>query len=126
MVVGTSTLPEAMDGAEVVVLCLREADLGGALEQLRPHLPDEALVVDVCARKSGPCSLLLAALGHDHPHAGCHPRFGARSLELGLPLEVTLCSSEGAAGSLHRAQDFWEGLGCTTVIQRPEVNDQGL
>lgn len=119
-------LPEALHGADIVVLCVKEADLDAALEQARPHLPDEALVMDACARKVGPCALLQAALGHDHPHAGAHPRFGARSLELGLPLEVTLCSSGGAPGSMQRAQAFWEGLGCTTKVLAAEVNDQGL
>jgi prephenate dehydrogenase len=120
------SLPEALRGADVVGVCVKEADLAAALEHARPHLSDEALVMDVCARKAGPCATLLEVLGHDQPHAGSHPRFGARSLELGLPLEVTLCSSGGAPGSLQRAQAFWEGLGCSVRILRPEVNDQGL
>ncbi len=122
----TSPLQQALQGAETIVMAVKEGDLSNALEQIRPWIEEDALVLDCCARKVGPCALLARQLGPDHRHAGCHPRFGARSLAAGLPLEVTLCASEGAPGSLQQAEAFWEGLGCRVVIQAAELNDQAL
>lgn len=122
----TQPLPEALKGAEVIVMAVKEADLPQALDQIRPWIEEDALVLDCCARKVEPCAVLSRQLGPDLRHAGCHPRFGARSVAAGLPLEVTLCASGGAPGSLQQAEVFWEGLGCRVVVQSAELNDQAL
>jgi prephenate dehydrogenase len=124
--VETPPLNQALKGAEVIVMAVKEADLPLALEHIRPWIDEDALVLDCCARKVEPCAILARQLGPDHRHVGCHPRFGARSVAAGLPLEVTLCASGGAPGSLQKAEAFWEGLGCRVVIQTPELNDQTL
>lgn len=119
-------LPETLEGAEVLVAAVKEQDLGQALDLALPFLPEGTLVMDTCARKTAPCDLMARFLGPQRYHAGTHPRFGARSLELGLPLAVTLCPSGGRSGSLLRARTFWEALGCEVEEGSAEGNDAVL
>jgi prephenate dehydrogenase len=69
--------------ADIVILAVPLASLESTLQELRPHLRPESLVIDVCSVKVGPEELYIEHLpGHAHLLM-THPLFGPQSAATG-------------------------------------------
>ncbi|HSP79180.1 MAG TPA: prephenate dehydrogenase/arogenate dehydrogenase family protein [Myxococcaceae bacterium] len=120
-----TSLRELVAGAGLVVVTVPVPRLRAVLEELRPHLDPEQLVLDVGSVKVKPVEDLAAVLGTEVPWVGTHPLFGPLSLAMAeRPLRVVVCPNPLHPGAAERARRFYEGLGCEVIEQTPEGHDR--
>ena len=74
-VVPAATLPEAVDGADLVVVAAPVAELPRVVREVLVHAPEGSVVTDVGSTKSAVC----AAAGGDGRFIGGHPICGAET-----------------------------------------------
>lgn len=116
---------ELVDQSEILVLAVPIRALGPLLQELRPYLRPDQLVLDVGSVKVGPCALLEEQLGAVIPHAGTHPLFGPVSLARAeRPLRVVLCASPHHPAGADRVEALFHWLGCEVLRQSPEDHDR--
>jgi prephenate dehydrogenase len=119
------SLAELVAGAEVVVVTVPVPSLRAVLEELRPHLRPEHLVLDVGSVKVRPVRELEEVLGAEVPWVGTHPLFGPLSLAMAeRPLRVVVCPNPRHPGVTGLARRFYERLGCEVIEQTPENHDR--
>ncbi|MEO8959592.1 MAG: prephenate dehydrogenase/arogenate dehydrogenase family protein [Rudaea sp.] len=104
-----SAVPEAqgvadLDGllarSDLIVIAVPVAVFETVLEELRPRLGPQHLVMDVCSVKQGPCALMDKLLGDAVPHIGCHPLFGPLSIARAEALRTVLSPSPQHSASV--------------------------
>lgn len=111
----------------VLLLAVPVASIGEALQELRPHLRAEHLVIDLGSVKIGPCAQMETVLGADIPWLGTHPLFGPTSLALGEhPLRVILCPNAQHPEALGRAAHLFRKIGCEIIETDAESHDREM
>jgi len=128
----TLALDEAVQDADLVVLCTPIAQMRLLTEQMLPALKPGALVTDVGSVKG--CVVrelepLIAPTGAQF--VGSHPMAGAERMGVGaaradLFLNVVCVvtpTKETKPEALKRIADFWEGVGATPLRLTPELHD---
>ncbi|NOK39486.1 prephenate dehydrogenase/arogenate dehydrogenase family protein [Corallococcus exercitus] len=119
------SVPELLEGAELVVVAVPVPQMGDVLRALKPHLRPEHLVLDVGSVKVKPVEALTEVLGARVPWVGTHPLFGPLSLAMAeRPMRVVLCPNPLHPEAAPRAGRFYEGLGCEVIEQTPEGHDR--
>ncbi|NNC02036.1 prephenate dehydrogenase/arogenate dehydrogenase family protein [Corallococcus exiguus] len=119
------SVPELLEGSELVVVAVPVPQMRDVLRSLRPHLRPEHLVLDVGSVKVKPVEALTEVLGEQVPWVGTHPLFGPLSLAMAeRPMRVVLCPNPLHPEAAPRARRFYEGLGCEVIEQTPEGHDQ--
>jgi prephenate dehydrogenase len=116
---------ELLTGAELVVVAVPVPRMHAVLENLRPFLRPEQLVLDVGSVKVKPVHALAEVLGTQVPWVGTHPLFGPLSLAMAeRPLRVVVCPNPLHPDAARRARRFFERLGCEIIEQTPEGHDR--
>jgi prephenate dehydrogenase len=125
--VRANSIAELVDGAELIVVAVPVPAIGRAVEQLRPALNPQQLVIDVGSVKLGPDAALRKALGSAIPWAATHPLFGPASLARGeRPLRVVVCPNELHPDSASRAAAFYQRIGCEVMQLDPDSHDRAM
>jgi cyclohexadieny/prephenate dehydrogenase len=126
------TLPEAAQGASLVVIAAPVDQIVSLTQQIAPHLPAGAIVTDVGSVKGEISRLGAAALGDRAHFVGAHPMAGSEKTgwehsTAGLfehrtcfvtPLEKT------AAPAVEAVVRFWRDLGAEVVTVAPDAHDE--
>lgn len=121
---------ERVDEAElceqpVIILCVAISALREVLQRLAPRLKPGTLVMDTCSVKSLPSAWMEELLPAEIKVLATHPMFGPDSASGGLRgLPMILHPVRLGAGELARWQDFFEGLGLSVQIMKPELHDR--
>lgn len=111
--------------SQVIILCLPLEQFEDGLKELRPHLGENHLVLDVGSVKLEPVQTFRQVLGDSVHWVGTHPLFGPTSMARGdRPLRVVIC--EGSAQAKHRARELWTTLGCEWIEQTSEEHDRAM
>ena len=119
------SVPELLEGAELVVVAVPVPQVREVLLALRPHLRPEHLVLDVGSVKVKPVEAMAEVLGARVPWVGTHPLFGPLSLAMAeRPMRVVICPNPLHPGAAPRARRFYEALGCEVIEQTPEGHDR--
>lgn len=122
-----SSLADALDGAEWVILAMPIAHMATAMHTLRPLLHAGQTVLDVGSVKEHPCALLQESCGGDIPHCGTHPLFGPLSLARGdRPRRVVLCASPDHPQTAARTRALFESLDCQVIEHNPVTHDRAM
>lgn len=124
------TAAEAVDGADLVVLCVPVGAMGAVAAEIGPHLKPGALVSDVGSTKRAVIDAVgphipdgvhfipahpLAGTEQSGPHSGFAELFENRWL---------LMTPEGAdAAVLQTYKDFWKALGALVDEMEPDHHD---
>ncbi len=127
------TLPEAVAGADLVVLCVPVGAMGGIAQEIAPHLAKGATVSDVGSVKR---AVIDAVAPHmpagvqfipAHPIAGTEhsgPRSGFASL-----FDNRWCiviPNGGDEAAVKRLMDLWRGLGSHVDAMEADHHDLAL
>lgn len=129
----TLDLAQAVQGADLVVLCTPIAQMRSLAEQMLPHLARGAVVTDVGSVKQSvvrDLSALVAQAGAhfvgSHPMAGSE-RTGVMAAQAGL-FEAAICviTPEAATnrGALSKVSRLWSSVGGRVLRLTPETHDQ--
>jgi prephenate dehydrogenase len=125
--VRADSIAELLDGAEIVVVAVPVPAIGRAVEQLRPALSPEQLVIDVGSVKLGPDAAMRRALGSAIPWAATHPLFGPASLARSeRPLRVVVCPNDLHPTAADRASSFYQRIGCEVLQLDPDGHDRAM
>ena len=129
--VGTG--PEAVQGADLVVLATPVAQTGRILQALLPHLDAHTVVTDCGSTKSDVVAAARAALGDrigqfvpGHPIAGREtngPDAAIPDLYAGKKFVVTALA-ENPADAIARVTDAWRACGAIIHRLTPEEHDK--
>lgn len=124
------TAPEAVAGADLVILCVPVGAMGEVAREIAPALKPDALVSDVGSTKQSIAAALAEALpGHPvipaHPVAGTeHSGPDAGFATLFHHRWCILTPPEGADADLvARLAEFWRALGSTVEVMDAEHHD---
>jgi len=121
-----ASVAEAVQSARWIVLAMPVARLESVLQEIRPFLDPQQIVIDVCSVKVGPCALLDRWLG-PIPHAGTHPLFGPLSLSRAEhPLRVVICASPLHPSVAVQVRALFQKLGCVCLDEDPESHDRNM
>ena len=128
----TRDLQEAVQGADMVVLCTPLSQMQELARKMRPHLAPGAVVTDVGSVKGSVMAELEPVFREAHVEfVGSHPMAGSERIGLssaradlfeGAICLVTpgLASSPEAVGAV---EDLWRGLGTLPSRMTPEAHD---
>ncbi len=119
------SLRSLVEGAEFIVVSVPVPRIRAALEDLRPLLTSNQIVLDVGSVKVHPMEALTAVLGSAIPFVATHPLFGPLSLALAeRPLRVVVCPSDLHPVAAARVRDLYERIGCEVIEQTAESHDR--
>lgn len=129
----TSSLTEAVEGADTVLLCVPVGAMEGLVRQILPALDPDALVTDVGSVKETVCRALAPLLRGRAHFVGSHPMAGSEKagIEAARPdlFHGAVCILTPENGlttpiAIDRATALWERLGCRIRSLDPVVHDQ--
>ncbi|HWD17853.1 MAG TPA: prephenate dehydrogenase/arogenate dehydrogenase family protein [Verrucomicrobiae bacterium] len=128
----TLDLKEAVEGADLVVLCTPLAQMKTLAAQMRPDLKPGAIVTDVGSVK-GPVVAELEPLLREAraEFVGSHPMAGSEKIGLAaaradlFDKAVCLVTPGGGASAAAAAavENFWRDLGASPLRMAPEMHD---
>ena len=118
---------EAVRDADLVILAVPVAAITAVLEEIRPTLHRQQIVMDVASVKSGPSAAMQAVLGEEIPWVATHPLFGPTSLARGeTPLQVVVCPNLQHPDAVETVQSFFWDAGFNPVTLDPEEHDKEM
>lgn len=122
-----ATALEAIAGAELVILAVPVAALASVLQEIRPSLTAQQIVIDVGSVKTGPSALLEKILGPEIPWVATHPLFGPMSLARGeRPVQVVVCPNLQHPDAVETISEFFLEVGFDPVSLDPEAHDREM
>jgi prephenate dehydrogenase len=129
----TSSLGEAVQGADTVLLCVPVGAMPAIVRQILPVLSPDALVTDVGSVKEVVCRELGPMLQGRAHFIGSHPMAGSEKAGISAAradlFQAAVCILTPEEGRtppevLRRATVFWERLGCRVRTLAPGAHDQ--
>ena len=125
------TNAEAVDGADLVILCIPVGACGAVAEEIAPHLKPGAIVSDVgsvkgaVVRDMAPFMPVAVHFVPAHPVAGTeHSGPDSGFAELFINRWCILTPPEGTdAEAIERLRAFWTALGAKVEIMTPDHHD---
>ena len=128
----TQNMKEAVEGADLVILCTPLSQMGGLARQMRPFLEPGAVVTDVGSVKTGVALELEPLLrGVKACFVGSHPMAGSEKAGLAAAradlFHNAIClvtpTPQSPAAAVEAVENFWKGLGGCPVRMTPELHD---
>ena len=114
-------LPQAISGADLVLLCVPVTAMREVVAVMAPHLSPETILADICSLKIAPLETMLAAT--HTPVAGTHPLFGPETA--GPDLRVALVPGRDRK-ALENLSHLFRALGFSTFTTTAEEHDQAM
>jgi prephenate dehydrogenase len=119
------SLRELAADSTFVLVAVPVARMRAALVDLRPHLLQTHVVLDVGSVKVRPTAALAEVLGDAIPWCGTHPLFGPLSLALAeRPLRVVICPAAAHPQAAEQVRALYERIGCEVIEQTAESHDR--
>jgi len=130
----TASAAEAVQGADLVILCTPVGLFGSLLAEIAQSLSPGTIVTDVGSTKRGIVRLAETGLPPAIRFVGSHPMAGSEKRGVGYAsadlFDGALCIMTPTARtdtrSLEEVEDFWRRLGMTTTRLSPEEHDRRL
>lgn len=126
----TSSLPEVVGGADIVVLCISPAAILESGNLLLPHLSSRSVVTDAGSVKARIVNSLEPVLGGRfvgaHPMAGSEQSgiLAARADLFDGAACILTPTGNSDASALRVVRDFWAGVGCRVYEMAPDLHDR--
>jgi prephenate dehydrogenase len=118
---------ESAARSEVVVLAVPISSLRLVLDQVRPHLTSESLVVDVCSVKEQPVGLMQEFLPPGVAILGTHPMFGPDSAAESLDgRKIVLCPVRIAPQRFAAVRRYLDAKGLVVIETSPAEHDRQI
>ncbi len=129
-----SSIPEAIDGADLVILCTPVGLFESFLSEIAPALAKGTIVTDVGSTKRSIVRAANRFLGRKHRFVGSHPMAGSekRGVEFARAdlFRNALClltpEKRTDAEALAEVAAFWKLLGMRTTQLSPDKHDRIL
>src|SRR5258706_1205163 len=131
---GTGDLKQAVEGAELVVLCTPVGMLGELLKGMSDFLTQGAVVMDVGSTKASIVETAGRILPSSAAFVGSHPMAGSekRGVEFARAdlfqnaLCITTPTDRTSPAALEQVEEFWRMLGMRTCRMNPADHDRAL
>lgn len=118
-------IAELAQNAQCIMIAVPVREIDNALKNLRPHLKNTHLVIDVASVKQGPVHWMEKTLGADIPWIATHPLFGPMSIARGeRPLRAVVCPNILHPHAAERARLLYERAGCTVIKEDADAHDR--
>lgn len=124
---GVATLADLATAAAcpIVVLAVPVEALEATLDEIRPHLRADALVIDVGSVKVKPARLMAGRLPGGVSIVGTHPLFGPQSARDGVAgLRIAVCEVRGVKAARRVAAFCRRALKLSVFQVSPEDHDR--
>ena len=122
-----ASFEELLEGERFVVIATPVAHLATALQEIRPHLTDRHIVLDVGSVKTGPTAVMQDILGQEVSWVATHPLFGPTSLALGeRPIRAVVCPNLQHPAAVAKVRNLYEALDCEVLEQDAEIHDKEM
>jgi prephenate dehydrogenase len=117
---GMNDIAQMTATCRVVVVSVPIGVTAAVIEQIGPHMHEDALLMDLTSLKGGPVKTMLEASVSEV--IGCHPLFGPQ-VETIAGQRVVLCPARGNCW-LPWLKDILEKSGAVVVETTPEIHDR--
>jgi len=118
---------DAAADADLIVLAMPVSEFRRSLEELRPLLRPQQIVMDVGSVKLGPEADLREVLGSERPWVASHPLFGPVSIAKGeRRLEVVLCPNPLHPQAVSEVARFLQAQGFRILHYGAEEHDREM
>ncbi len=118
---------DVVEGSRFLLLATPVEAQRSTLENIRPLLTPNQVVLDVGSVKVLPERWMAEVLGDEIPWIATHPLFGPDSLARGeRPLRVVVVPSTRHPAALQAVLAFFARLGCTVIQQEAEAHDRAM
>jgi prephenate dehydrogenase len=126
----TTDLKTAVNGADLVILCVPIGAMEEVATQIQPHLREDAVVTDVGSVKAPVVEALMARLGTQF--VGSHPMAGSEQVGLDAARPdlfngaVCIVTPDEKTDPVRLASvsGFWSDLGCRVASLAPAEHDE--
>ena len=113
--------------SDIVILAVPISHLQGLLSAIRPHLPPETLVVDVCSVKKQPVRWMQELLPETVDILGTHPMFGPDSAADSLEgCKIVLCPVRIDAKRFEKVRHYLGSKGIVMIETSAEDHDRQI
>lgn len=121
------SLPELVNGADLVVVAVPVREMRASFEAILALLAPPQIVIDVGSVKHGPARAMAEVFGDAVPWVATHPLFGPASLARGeRPLRAVVCPNPLHPGAVRAVIALFERIGCEVIEQTPEEHDRAM
>lgn len=129
----TLVLPQAVEHADLVILCTPIGQMLELAKQMLPALKRGALVTDVGSVKGQPAQELTTLIANAGAHfIGSHPMAGAEKMgvsaaraELFNNAVCVVCPTQKSpAAEVKKLEEFWKTLGGKPLRLKPDLHDE--
>ncbi len=129
----TLDLQEAVNGAELVVLCTPLAQMEPLLKQILPHLEPGVIVTDVGSVKGNVVQALEGVAAKAGAHfIGSHPMAGAERMGVSAARSdlfrdavcVVTPTRKSNRVALRKVEELWKSVGARVIRLAPEAHDR--
>lgn len=118
---------EAASRCKIVILAVPISCLQRVLDQVRPHLAPDGLVVDVCSVKEYPVRWMQAILPANIAILATHPMFGPDSAAESLQgRKIVLCPVRIPAPRFKAVQNYLMAKGLAVIETSPSEHDRQI
>ncbi|MBG09317.1 MAG: prephenate dehydrogenase [Halobacteriovoraceae bacterium] len=118
---------EDLEGCRTVVLATPISTLPKIIDWIKPHLNQEALVIDVCSVKEWPLTLMKEGLPNSVNILGTHPMFGPDSVKEDFKNhKIVLCPESISEERLKKVTHYLQGLGLTLLTKTAKDHDEEI
>jgi prephenate dehydrogenase len=112
---------------EVVILPVPISVFKETLEKIRPHIREDALVVDVCSVKTYPVALMQKILPRGVSILATHPMFGPDSAADSLEgRKIVLCRERIDEERYRKIKSYLDEKGLHTIEATPDEHDRQI
>ncbi len=114
------SIPELAQSCRVVIVAVPIAATLDVIRRVGPHLPEDALLMDLTSLKGEPVRAMLKATAAEV--VGCHPLFGPDCPSL-AGQNIILCPGRGERW-LKRMEGIFATSGARVTVTTPEEHDR--
>lgn len=120
----TDGLRKALDGAEMVLLCVPVTAMEDVISQIKPHMAEGAILADVGSVKVGPMKAM--ADNYDGPVVGTHPLFGNVIPEGFVPKVAVAPARESDQAAADKVTALFAACGYSCFDTTAEEHDRAM
>jgi prephenate dehydrogenase len=110
---------------EYIILATPVSQLEQVCTDMKPHLSDRAVIMDVCAVKTYPSQIMKTVFNSSVQILGTHPLFGPDSVQESMQGHLMIISPYRiSAKNLNWIKDFWQSFGIKLIEMTPDEQDR--
>lgn len=110
---------------QLIILAVPVSRIESVCREMKPHLSNHSIIMDVCAVKSYPLQMMAHIFSEEVQILGSHPLFGPDSVKKSMQGHLMIITPYRISDkNLKRIKNFWESFGIKIIDMSPDEQDR--